>query len=314
MIKIQNEHLDKLAQNHYEAIENYFTNRKVKYSIENINSWIKNCFGKEWDFKKLVLAKPYQLEALSKTFKFKCCHDFSAFHGYYNYLNKYSEMTYYNMIDDEKRAYTAYQLIEDLKVFICPYCNRNSIYNIKSSKKRTSELDHYYPQSKYPFFALSFYNLVPSCKVCNKIKLDNDDKEYINPYDNRFDMNKNMKFSVKVTSSSFYHSEKGFEIEYKYNKQISNNEKSRIENNLDDFELKDLYQNHKDIVLELIQKEAIYNESYIDELLTQYEGTLFKNKEDLLRLVTCGYVSDEDINKRPLSKLIKDISQELDII
>ena len=65
--------------------------------------------------------------------------------------------------------------------------------------------------------------------------------------------------------------------------------------------------------LGLIQKQAIYNESYLDELLTQYEGTLFKNREDLQRLMSGGYVRDEEIGKRPLSKLIKDISQELEL-
>ena len=88
-------------------------------------------------------------------------------------------------------------------------------------------------------------------------------------------MNKNMKFSLKITSSNFYYLENGFEIDYKYNKQVSDNEKNRIGNNL-------------------------------DELLTKYEGTLFKNREDLQRLISGGYINDE-IGKRPLSKLIKDI-------
>ena len=74
-----------------------------------------------------------------------------------------------------------------------------------------------------------------------------------------------------------------------------------------------LYKNHKDIVLELIQKSIIYNDSYIDELAHNYSG-LFKNREDLLRLITGGYVNDEDINKRPLSKLTKDISEVLGLI
>ncbi len=314
MIKIQNEYLEKYANEHYESIENYFIKKESGLTIETINEWIKNCFGQNWDFKKLILAKPKELEELSKIFKFKCCNNFASFHTYYSYLNQYKKNIYFYKIDGKNRDYNAYRLLENLNLSICPYCNRNSIYNIKSSKKRTSELDHFYPQSKYPFFSLSFYNLIPSCKVCNKIKLDNDDKEYINPYDDRFDMNKNMKFSIKVTSSKFYYSEKGFEIDYKYNKQISDNEKNRIDNNLDDFELRDLYQNHKDIILELIQKEAIYNESYLDELLTQYEGTLFKNREDLQRLISGGYISNEEIGKRPLSKLIKDISEELGLI
>ena len=45
-----------------------------------------------------------------------------------------------------------------------------------------------------------------------------------------------------------------------------------------------------------------------------YEGTLFKNREDLQRLISAGYVSDDEIGKRPLSKLVKDISNELGLL
>ena len=82
-----------------------------------------------------------------------------------------------------------------------------------------------------------------------------------------------------------------------------------MENNI-----KELYEEHKDIVLELIQKSVVYNESYMDELLKEYEGTLFKNREDLQRLISGGYISDEEIGKRPISKLIKDISEALELI
>ena len=66
--------------------------------------------------------------------------------------------------------------------------------------------------------------------------------------------------------------------------------------------------------LELLQKRVIYSDSYIDELFKQYEETLFKNREDLLRLITCGYIGDEEISRRSLSKLIKDILLELGLI
>jgi hypothetical protein len=65
------------------------------------------------------------------------------------------------------------------------------------------------------------------------------------------------------------------------------------------------------IVKELLQKRVIYSDSYIDELFDRYSGILFSSKEELMRLITCGYISDDDINKRPLSKLIKDISEDL---
>jgi uncharacterized protein (TIGR02646 family) len=304
MIKIQNEELEKLSKKHYFSIKEYIENHS-KYSISELNENIKNCFNENWDLEKLILAKPKELEELTLIYKKV---DFKFFGTLYDYFNQKDKFKFYD------KDYTAYELIKSLNINICPYCNRNGIHNLKKSKKRTSELDHFHPQSKYPFLAISFYNLIPSCKVCNKIKLDKDNKKYINPYDDRFDFNKNMKFTLKIKDSSFIFSEDGFELKYKFAKDVSSDEKRRIVNNRKDFELKDLYSNHKDIVLELIQKREIYPDSYIDDLFHQYEGTLFKNREDVLRHITGGYIEDKDINKRPLSKLIKDISEELDLI
>jgi hypothetical protein len=131
-----------------------------------------------------------------------------------------------------------------------------------------------------------------------------EDEVMIHPYEKGFE---DTDFKLKVKNSTFYYSIDGFDLEFK-------SEDSEINEQIETFKLDDLYQNHKDIILELIQKEAIYNESYLDELLTQYEGTLFKNKEDLQRLISGGYISDEEIGKRPLSKLIKDISEELGLL
>jgi hypothetical protein len=308
MIRIGN-NLDELADIHYKAILDYIKNRS-KTTISSIDTAIQNCFNKEWNFEKLIKANPKELEQLSKIADISKWNPPVKFETYYDYLNNYKEQKF----TYKDKPYRAYELIKSLEINTCPYCNRNTIYNLRYSKKRTSELDHFYPQTKYPFFALSFYNLIPSCKVCNKIKLDNDDKEYINPYDTRFDFNKNAKFDFKIKDSNFYASVDSIKLKCKIDNNISYDEKKRIKNNVKDFKLYDLYQNHKDIILELIQKAQIYNDSYLDELSKNYEGTLFKNREDLLRLVTCGYVGDEDLHKRPLSKLIKDISQELDLV
>lgn len=310
MISIRQENLEELVDLHYKAILNYIETRG-SIKIPAVDASIKSCFGEDWNFEKLIKAKPKELEILANIYKFKCCASVINFETYYSYLNNYKDEKF---ITDDKKPYRAYELIKLLDINTCPYCNRNTIYNLKYSKKRTSELDHFYPISKYPFFGLSFYNLIPSCKVCNKIKLDNADKEYINPYDERFDFNKNAKFDFKIRGVDFYRVEEEIKLKCKLNEKISLEEKKRIKNNIRDFKLFDLYQNHKDVVMELIQKEYIYNKSYLDELMKNYEGTIFKNREDLLRLITCGYVNDEDLHKRPLSKLIKDISEELGLI
>jgi len=303
MIRIQNEYLDRLAQNHYQAICNYLDDKK----IEKFDMLIAKDFSSEYNLKKLILAKPNKLRELKQLFK-GTIEDYKIFKTYYNYLNRYKDIKFYLFgakASDSKREridYNAYKLVKDLNISTCPYCNRGTIYNLQKSKGRTSELDHFYPKSIYPYFAISFYNLIPSCKVCNKLK--GEDEIAINPYEKGFEKT---DFELEIKDSNFYHSINGFDLKIK-------SKDTDIDKQIDTFKLEDLYQNHKDIVLELIQKEAIYNESYLDELLTQYEGTLFKNREDLQRLIGGGYITDDEISKRPLSKLIKDISQELNLI
>jgi hypothetical protein len=151
--------------------------------------------------------------------------------------------------------------------------------------------------------SLSFYNLIPCCSTCNQIKSDNKNG-ILHPYQD--DFNTKAKFHLKIKDSKFYYDKNSLDIYLKSND-------SATQKTIEMFKLNDLYQNHKDIVLELIQKREIYPDSYIDELVNNYSG-IFKNREDLLRLITCGYMEDKDLDKRPLSKLIKDISEELDII
>jgi hypothetical protein len=203
----------------------------------------------------------------------------------------------------------------------CPYCNREyifRIYDYKNGETRTlAVLDHYYDKGKYPYLALSFYNLIPSCNICNsKFKTVMDFKviPHLHPYEDSF--NKKAKFSQFFNNVN--EENKKFSLLSKERISLTlkplNDKDIATQNTIDTFRLDTLYQEHKDIVLELIQKREIYPDSYIDDLFHQYEGTLFKNREDVLRHITGGYIEDKDINKRPLSKLIKDISEELDLI
>ena len=128
---------------------------------------------------------------------------------------------------------------------------------------------------------------------------------HLHPYKDSF--NDYAKFKLKILDSKFFYDKNGFDLKL----ETVDKKAQKIK---EDLALKTLYQEHKDIVLELIQKVQTYNESYVDELYKKYEGSLFKNREDVLRHITGGYIEDKDINKRPLSKLIKDISEELGLI
>lgn len=67
----------------------------------------------------------------------------------------------------------------------CPYCNAETIYSealIEDPKRAVrSDLDHFLPQWQYPYFAVSPYNLIPSCTRCNsRMKHDDDPIEHKN--------------------------------------------------------------------------------------------------------------------------------------
>ncbi|MFA7070658.1 MAG: hypothetical protein WC144_07455, partial [Sulfurimonas sp.] len=157
------------------------------------------------------------------------------------------------------------------------------------------------------YLAISLYNLIPVCHTCNHKKLN---KEIdIHPYFESY--NDYVKNSFKLKGVDFQ--EKNIELKYIYKKK-SVKEIEKIDKYHEVINIENLYENHKDIVVELLQKRVIYSDSYIDELFEKYSGTLFSTREELMRLITCGYISDEDINKRPLSKLIKDISEDLGLL
>ena len=56
---------------------------------------------------------------------------------------------------------------------ICPYCGRNYIYYAchptRSNKDTMVKpcIDHFLPKDQYPYLAMCYYNLIPSCTSCN---------------------------------------------------------------------------------------------------------------------------------------------------
>lgn len=82
------------------------------------------------------------------------------------------------------------RLLSSLQIKCCPYCNRQYItfwHDEKDSSHSTADLDHYYQKKKYPLFALSLFNFVPSCQICNSRMKGSDDTETLYPYEEGMD-------------------------------------------------------------------------------------------------------------------------------
>lgn len=226
--------------------------------------------------------------------------------------------------NNNRIKWDAYELLNELKITACPYCNRQYIHTyISENGKTRADIDHFYPKSKYPFLAISLYNFIPSCHTCNssfKGSIDFYEKKAVYPYEEEF--GEDAKFETKFyTDEDVKDDDKIYDIKYLLgnsdNFKIGIEPKGpkseigeKIQNSIKTFHLKELYNFHKDYVRELIKKAIVYNESRIDELYTEFPE-LFSSKEEVLQMVISNYICDEDLGKRPLSKLTKDICDEL---
>ena len=301
MIKIDISKIDSLK--YYKYIETYINQKNTKYSLEDINWDLLTIFDK--DLEQIITSSPYQIRELIKI----APEDFTK------------RIAQLKDLYEVFRNKWAVEFMEDLGIKVCPFCNREYIFKfedkINEEARIIASLDHYYDKDTYPFLSVSIFNLIPCCHICNsKFKHTKNfyNQKHLHPYEDSFN-EKAMFFQFFNDVDS---ENKKFSLLSKERISLTlkplNDKDIATQNTIDTFRLQTLYQEHKDIVLELIQKREIYPDSYIDDLFHQYEGTLFKNREDVLRHITGGFIEDKDINKRPLSKLIKDISEELDLI
>lgn len=211
---------------------------------------------------------------------------------------------YENYFSKKESDYSTYSLSDNLDINTCVYCNR--IYTktvIKPRKITRPEFDHWFPKSKYPLLALSFYNLIPSCHICNS-SLKNDTNlnlnDYLHPYvDDEKSINKEIKFSYYNKSIDTY----GFKVNTFSNKGKNTTEALKI---------KEIYETHEEEIIELRRIRDVYSESYLQKLSTLYNGII--SQEEVYRLAFGVYIEEAKFEKRPLSKMKKDILIELGII
>jgi len=207
---------------------------------------------------------------------------------------------------DKIEDYDRYTFVTKHNLKTCPYCNMGYILISERDKNKKNglrpEIDHFFPKAIYPYLAMSFYNLIPSCQVCNHTKSNKDTfvDNLLSPYEidsTTFKLTyqpKNMNFlQIKKRKYNF----NSFDIKFKKIDKYSNKY----------FKLDKLYEQHKDVVLELLIKRTIYSKSYIEELKRNFHFT----DDEIYRFLFCNYKESEEFNKRPLSKLINDIIDEL---
>lgn len=223
--------------------------------------------------------------------------------NYNNFLNR-SLTTKWN----------TYTLADHLKVNTCVYCNGNYTFTVSSTFKKITrpQFDHFFSQEEYPLLRLSFYNLIPCCSSCNGPTLKGRTKlnliEYLHPYlegygtdanftyiphDYEAAVGKNNNLTIKILE-----------------KNLASRNKIARQKAL--FKIEEIYNSHLDHVQEIIFKTHSTKGNYINILRHFFGGKI--SEKDIYRLALGNYCEEDELDKRVLAKLTRDIALESKLI
>lgn len=226
-----------------------------------------------------------------------------------NIIKNLNEIFNYKKFQTEKR----HEILSMMGIEVCPYCQRNYITNYIEDKRNntTADLDHFYSQKEFPYLALSLYNFIPSCQICNrtfKLAKSSHKNDILYPYREGFeDFNVKFKLSEKIIDN-IMDKKTPFKVEIDYDK--SNN---RITNTIDTFKLDKVYEeSHNGYLKDMIYNVEKYPESYTDKLGDLFEEDKEKMKYHFQEIIKKPY-TDRIEKGEPLAKLTKDIMKELGI-
>ena len=264
-------------------------NSNLKTKLLELN-WYEVLIGSIEDIRKLIRDNKFLI--INTLYKETNTH-------FKDYKKKFENLYNNELSGKDELKKQFFNLFEDLNV--CPYCNRNFVNPIykekaveegKDYKKWSPDIEHFFPKSIYPFLSLSISNLLPSCTFCNKIKHDIDTYKHncLSPYEI-----KNSDFRFDFTLKS----ERVKEVRLiSKNKNCKNSEILHLESLYNDV--------HSKYINDIFDDVLKYPRIYKDSLKKEFKLTESDYKE-LFR----NYHDEKDFNKQPLSKMTKDLYNQI---
>lgn len=218
--------------------------------------------------------------------------------------------------------------VTNLKV--CPYCNHTYIplvyingepegkYGKDSPDKSVKgQLDHFFPKEKYPYLAVSLYNLVPSCGCCNGPLC----KASKDPYEERYAIvspfsitdHRGLRFKLRDFDGEIFNLAK-YSDEIEIEVDVSDDPRMAFNNEI--FHLKEIYGVHKDIARDILIKYNLnFNERYLDSWAKFLGDPLLNLSRREIAMLYWGVpVDDELLGERPLAKFTVDMIEYIDAL
>ncbi len=298
--------LIKICEDHFDGIQ-----PKILAGIKMLGKRQKDFITN--NLHDIVVSKPEDLFRLNKEFIVYCKNKA----GRYPIKNPNKGLkkvfNYAWFTQTNAKHYCAYDLAKNLNYKTCPYCNRNYTVTVVEKGKRIvrPDFDHFFPKDKYPLLTLSFYNLIPSCPLCNRSVKGAATivyGKYLHPYEEGYGTALKINYFPLDTDSAH-----GIKSNFKILTMLNPMESTkaiRCENNFKLFKLKEIYEeSHCGEIADIVRKHIVSNGKYLEVLHKAFPklGTF----HELYKIAFGNYYDELHFEKRPLSKLTKDIVEQL---
>ena len=313
-------------RNAYEFIE---SQKSKSYSMKKYLELLKKIIDKGKDFiiqKELFLDyENKEIDKIIKIMKKKNKKRKSILEICFEKLNISEEylpnqLFCYKKLQTGNKDWNRHKLLSLIGIEICPYCQRNYIssYEENNDEKTTADLDHFYPKSLYPFLALSLYNFIPSCQICNsRFKGNKDTRDSIYPYEEGFDeLGVKFKTSKEVISEILGERYSDFYVKIDYENLKNKEDGEKVKNSIENLGLDRVYKkSHNQYIQNLLYNIEKYPENYLENCVEMFESNVDKKKqlEEYFKDIVKEPYRKRIENGEPLAKLTKDILEEFNI-
>ena len=170
----------------------------------------------------------------------------------------------------------------------------------------------------YPYLALSFYNLIPSCPICNSRLKGNKKfnlKSHVHPFAESFHELVRFVFVPYISKETN-------RIEWKVDLVPKSSEPELVQDGYEGgwkrayrnaavFYILERYEDQKATIKEMIAKRELYPDDYMQSLVDSNPELFPCGIEDVKRTLLGASFTEGEISKRPLGKLIYDLYEQL---
>lgn len=279
----------------------------------------KKLVKKDAEFKRLLPAKVYELLVMD-------------FEGLADIYEKYIVQVLEEEIVDDAKSLFAYEghkdrydvtwtglrskIVEFLldkkngfDIHTCHYCDMAyiNVFEVGKKKKTQFDLDHVLDKGRCPILALSLFNFVPSCQVCNGQRIKGSRLLYpdarlrkkLSPTNLNYDFEGKVKIEVKnkkweCSTIGFEKRMDDYEIKFDTHLDPDYNEEVKA------FHLKERYEYHKCEALRMLDLKERYSDARILEMARMIAG----GSKVKMTLLGAGYLAllKEDVFAKEFRK------------